>query len=170
MPDKIVPLWKVVGEVSETVFLDPPNTQYLLRQLCVLFFVSFPLLCSVCSPFDTPFGIPSGPPLLTCSAARFAGSWTVCEGGPVDAGGGRDAAAAGGGEGPTSEGLEGLVRDRACVWIGISGRAGRGWISEKCLVTFFQCEHTFIEKVSHARKGHKRGTAQTHDRFFKKRL
>ena len=28
MPDKIVPLWKVVGEVSETAFLDPPNTQY----------------------------------------------------------------------------------------------------------------------------------------------
>ena len=28
MPDKIVPLWKVVGEVSETTFLDPPNTQY----------------------------------------------------------------------------------------------------------------------------------------------
>ena len=28
MPDKIVSLWKVVGEVSETAFLDPPNTQY----------------------------------------------------------------------------------------------------------------------------------------------
>ena len=28
MPDKIVSLWKVLGEVSETVFLDPPNTQY----------------------------------------------------------------------------------------------------------------------------------------------
>ena len=28
MPDKIVSLRKVVGEVSETTFLDPPNTQY----------------------------------------------------------------------------------------------------------------------------------------------
>ena len=31
MPDKIVPLWKVVGEVSETTFLDHPNTQYEYR-------------------------------------------------------------------------------------------------------------------------------------------
>ena len=28
MPDKIVPLWKVVGEVSETAGLDHPDTQY----------------------------------------------------------------------------------------------------------------------------------------------
>ena len=35
MPDKIVSLWKVVGEVSETAFLDPPNTQYLLQSIII---------------------------------------------------------------------------------------------------------------------------------------
>ena len=31
MPDKVVTLWKVLGEVSETVDLDPPNTSKTRR-------------------------------------------------------------------------------------------------------------------------------------------